>query len=109
MTLGEDMKKIALLAAITILAGCGSFPLGMAYAPPGVPKAQLEMDVLVCQDRAKNEANTNERQVGNFLAGMTIIGAPIAMEAEKAKQREVFKVCMENRGYRVEPPVEARK
>ena len=103
------MKKAILAIPVITLVGCGSFPLGMAYAPPGVPKAQLEMDVLVCQDRAKNEANTSERQVGSFLAGMTIIGAPIAIEAEKAKQREVFKQCMENRGYRVEPPKEARQ
>jgi hypothetical protein len=101
------MKKVVLLAALALI-GCGSFPLGYVHAPDGVTKVQMEQDMLVCKDRAFHEANTNERQAGSFLAGLTIIGAPIAIEAEKAKQREVFKFCMENRGYRVTPPSDTR-
>src|SRR5437660_778989 len=37
---------------------------------------------------------------------MTLIGAPVAFESDKAKQREVFKSCMEAKGYVVEPAPE---
>ena len=39
--------------------------------------------MLVCKDNAKNEANTAARVAGSFVAGLTIIGAPIAIEEEK--------------------------
>jgi len=44
------------------------------------------------------------RQAGAFVLGLTIVGAPVAFELERAKQREVYKSCMEARGYRVVPP-----
>src|SRR5262249_46469082 len=59
---------------------------------------------LTCKDQVKLEANTAGRQAGAFALGLTIVGAPIAFELEKAKQREVYKSCMEARGYRVLPP-----
>jgi predicted small lipoprotein YifL len=95
-----------LLVALTVsgLVGCGSFPLGTVYPIQGQTAPQRDADMLVCKDRAKNEANTDARVAGSFLAGLTIIGAPIAIEAEKAKQREVFAQCLTERGYRVEPP-----
>jgi hypothetical protein len=87
-----------------VLAGCGSFPLGTAYPTGGQTHNELQLDVLVCQDRAQKEANTAERQAASFVAGLTIIGAPFAIEAERAKQREVWQQCMREKGYTVKPP-----
>ena len=64
----------------------------------------MQIDNLTCKDQAKLAANTAERQAGAFALGFTIVGAPLAFELEKAKQREVYKSCMEARGYRVLPP-----
>lgn len=64
----------------------------------------MNIDNLVCKDKAKTEANTAGRQAASFIAGATIIGAPVAIEAEKAKQREVYAACMDARGYVVVPP-----
>ena len=90
-----------------VLTGCGTFQLSSG-AIPNSPKTQeqLQLDNLSCKDQAKLEANTAGRQTGAFLLGMTIVGAPVAFEMEKAKQREVYKSCMEAKGYRVLPPAD---
>lgn len=87
-----------------LLAGCGTFPLGSVYADQGQTPQQREQDILVCKDRASTEANTQARVAGSFVAGLTLIGAPIAIQAEKDKQREVFAKCLTERGYRVVAP-----
>ncbi len=100
----STFRLLALGAFVVTAAGCGSYPLsGGAYPPPGKTSQELQLDVLTCQDRAKNEANTSARQAGAFALGLTIVGAPIAFELEKAKQREVYAACMSARGYRVLP------
>lgn len=96
--------KLALILACAALAGCGTFPLGTVYSDAGQTPQQRETDMLVCKDRARTEANTDARAAGSFLAGLTIIGAPIAIQAEHDKQREVFAKCMTERGYRVVAP-----
>jgi hypothetical protein len=98
------MKRSLIIFVIILLAGCGSFPLGMVYSMRGQSDQQRETDMLVCKDKAKNEANSSARVVGSFVAGLTIIGAPIAIEEEKRKTREVFAECMDGRGYKVTPP-----
>lgn len=60
------------------------------------------MHILTCKDKAATEANTDARVAGSFVAGLTIIGAPIAIAEERRKQREVFAACMTERGYRVD-------
>lgn len=101
------MKTIILVVSIATLAGCGSFQLGNVHPQSGKTAEQQQLDMLGCKDRAHIEANTAGRQVGSFIAGMTIIGAPIAFEAEKSKQREVFAECMQARGYTVTPANDA--
>jgi hypothetical protein len=98
------MKKLALIFVSILLTGCGTFQLGTVYSIKGQSVQQRETDMLICKDNAKNEANTTARVAGSFVAGLTIIGAPIAIEEEKRKTREVFAECMEKRGYRVTPP-----
>ena len=89
---------------IVVLSGCGTFQLsGGAYAPAGRTSEQQQLDVLVCKDRAVKEANTAGRQTGAFFLGMTIVGAPVAYEMEKRKQREVYAECLTERGYKVIP------
>lgn len=92
-------------STILLLAGCGTFQLASGVIP-STPKTQeqQQLDNLGCKDQAKLEANTTGRQTGAFLLGMTIVGAPVAFEMEKAKQREVYKSCMEAKGYRILPP-----
>lgn len=87
-----------------LLAGCGTFPLGVAYADKGQSREQLHADVLWCKDQAQTAANAPGRQVGSFIAGLTIIGAPVAYENEKQLQRDVYRACMNDKGYRVEMP-----
>jgi hypothetical protein len=98
------MKAFTTLGLTVLLTGCGSFMLGYVQPQAGKTAQDQQLDTLVCKDRAKTEANTSARQAGSFLAGMTIVGAPIAIEAEKAKQREVFTQCMGEKGYQVRPP-----
>lgn len=91
------------IAPILLLAGCGSFPLGYVDARAGKTDQDRQMDMLVCKDQARNEANTDARVAGSFLAGLTIVGAPIAIAAERQKQRDVFADCMKAKGYNVRP------
>lgn len=98
------MKRLAIISTSILLTGCGTFQLGTVYSLKGQSVQQRETDMLVCKDNAKNEANTTARVAGSFVAGLTIIGAPIAIEEEKRKTREVFTDCMEKRGYRVTAP-----
>lgn len=108
-TLGLPCSRIRLyvatIAIILACGGCGTFQLSSG-AIPQVTKSseQIQLDNLTCKDQAKLAANTAERQAGAFLLGFTIIGVPVAYELEKSKQREVYKSCMESRGYRVLPP-----
>ena len=98
------IRLLPVLVLPLVVAACGTFPLsGNTYGPPGKTQDQHQMDILVCKDQAKLAANTTGRQTGAFLLGMTIIGAPVAFELEKAKQREVFAECMTARGYTVMP------
>lgn len=97
------MKKTISVISVICLTGCGSFNLGLVHPQAGKTAEQQQLDMLTCKDRAAVEANTEGRQIGSFLAGLTVIGAPIAYEAEKAKQREVFTDCMQARGYTVTP------
>lgn len=96
--------RSAILVAAVLVAGCGSFPLGRTVPPLTKTAEQHQLDQLTCKDQAFQSANSSERQAGNFLMGLTIVGTPIAWEIEKKHQREVFKNCMEARGYTVIPP-----
>ena len=99
-----NRSTIAVLAATVICSGCGSFPLGTAFPERSQSKDETRLAVLECQDRAKNEANSDARVAGAFIAGLTIIGAPIAIAEERRKTREVWQDCMLAKGYRVVPP-----
>ena len=101
-------RVLSLILVALLLTGCGTFQLASGiYPPPGKSSDQQQTDILVCKDQAKNEANTAGRQAGAFLLGMTLVGAPVAYELEKSKQREVFSECMTARGYRITPTTDA--
>lgn len=102
----RNLKVIPLIIFIALLTGCGTFSLGTAI--PQKPKSvnEQQLDTLDCKDRARLAASAADVQVGAFLLGMTIIGAPAGFELEKSKQREAYKSCMEEKGYRVIPPVD---
>ena len=100
-------RTVAATLCVVFVAGCGTFQLASAvYPPSGKSQEQQQLDNLSCKDNAKNEANTAGRQAGAFALGLTIVGAPVDYELEKSKQREVYKGCMEARGYRVVNPTD---
>lgn len=101
------IRLFMILPACAVLAACGTFQLASGVTPLSAKTPeQQQLDMLSCKDHAKLEANTAGRQAGNFVLGMTLVGAPLAYELEKKKQREVFKACMERRGYAVAPPAD---
>ena len=103
------MKRLVVVAAL-VCAACGTFQLASnVHAPPGRTKDQMQLDILTCKDQARLETDKAENQVKDFLLGLTIIGAPIAYEKDKATQRDVFAKCMADRGYRVDPPSDSPK
>jgi hypothetical protein len=100
-------KRIRLAGAgliLLLMSGCGTFDLGTVFPVNGQSVAQRDSDMAICKLKAYEAANTKERQAGNFLAGLTIVGAPIAIEEEKKLQRRIFKECLEEKSYAVEPP-----
>ena len=97
-------KTAAVVLLCSALTGCGTYSLGRAFPQKGETQDQVRLAVLDCQDKAKNEANTDGRVAASFAAGLTIIGAPIAIAEERRKTREVWQECMKAKGYRVEPP-----
>jgi len=94
--------KIAFLFLLT-LTGCGTFNLGYVKPQAGKTPDQQALDILTCKDSARLATDAASNQVANFLLGMTIIAAPLAFESDKAKQRSVYKECMNARGYEVIP------
>ena len=87
-------------------AGCGTFQLASSVTPNTAKTTdQIQLDTLVCKDRAKTEANTAEKQARAFVLGATlsVIGSGIAYDTEKADQRHAFRDCMEAKGYTVVP------
>ena len=104
------IRLVPILVLPLVVAACGTFPLSGGTSPPaGKTADQHQLDLLTCQHDAKMAVSTAARQTGNYLLGMTIIGAPVAFELEKAKQREVFAQCMTARGYTVVPVDGAQK
>jgi hypothetical protein len=94
------MRRTMLLALLTFgVAACGTFNLGNVRPQIGKTSEQQQLDTLTCKDQANLAANSAGRQTGDFLLGLTIVGAPVAYEMDKAKQRQVFADCMHARGY----------
>lgn len=101
------IRLAGMTAAVLVLSACGTFQLAAnVYPLANQTQEQMQLDNLSCKDKARLEANTAERQAGAFALGLTIVGAPLAFELEKAKQREVYKSCMEAKAYRVLPPAD---
>ncbi len=98
-----------LSATVALLASCGTFPLGNVQPQSGRSADQQQSDTLYCKDQAQLAANSAGRQTGDFLLGLTIVGAPVAYELDKTKEREVFASCMQEKGYTVIPPLESKQ
>ena len=98
------MRTLLLTIVTLVLAGCGTVPLGTAYAQQGQSVRERDQDILYCKDWAKTQTDTTERTVGSFLAGLTIIGAPFAIASANDRMRELYAQCMSERGYHVDPP-----
>lgn len=98
------MRSTVILVACAALAGCGSFPLGTSYPQKGQTQHEVDADILYCKDWSKTATDTDARIAGSFLAGLTIIGAPIAIKSARDRHRELFSECMSARGYKVVGP-----
>jgi hypothetical protein len=101
----RGMQKAIVLALLFAcgLTACGTFNLGNVRPQVGKTAEQQQLDTLTCKDQANLAVNSTGRQTGDFLLGMTIVGAPVAYEMDKAKERQVFADCMNARGYVVTP------
>ena len=95
-------KSVISIAVVTgLLTGCGTFNLGYVQSQAGKTADQQQLDTLTCKDTAKLVSESGDRQVAQFLLGFTIVGYPIAYELDKSKKREVFKECMQGKGYSI--------
>lgn len=97
------VKTTAGIFILVTLTGCGTFNLGYVKPQTGKTPDQQMLDTLTCKDQARLATETAGKQVGDFLLGMTIIGAPMAYELDKKNKREFFKECMNTKGYEVIP------
>lgn len=97
------MRLIHLTPLLLALTGCGSYVLGYVQPQVGKTDQDRQTDMLICKDQAKIETDTDARVAGSFVAGLTIVGAPIAIAAAREKEREVFARCMNAKGYQVRP------
>jgi hypothetical protein len=102
----KQLVMTSVIFSVLLMSGCGTFDLGMVYPVSGQSAAQRDGDMAICKVKAYEAANSKERQAGNFIAGLTIIGTPVAIEEDKKLQRRIFKECLEEKGYVVEPPKE---
>jgi hypothetical protein len=93
---------LVLLLACGVIA-CGTYTLGIVRPQAGKSADQQQLDTLTCKDQAHLAVNSTGRQTGDFLLGLTIVGAPVAYEMDKSKERQVFADCMHARGYVVTP------
>ena len=104
-TLQNGNRRLPILTLLLFCAACGTFPLsGKIYPPADKTSEQERADILTCKARAKDAATTVSQEEVPSILGMTLIGAYVANEIGKPKQREVFKTCMERLGYSVTPP-----
>lgn len=94
---------VTVSASLALSAGC-TFNLGTVRSPSGKTADQQQSDILYCKDQAHLAVSSTGRQTGDFLLGVTIVGAPVAYELDKSKQREVYGTCMRAKGYTVIPP-----
>jgi len=100
----EMLKTLTLTLLFAFsLAACGTFSLGNVHPQANKTAEQQQLDTLTCKDQANLAVNSAGRLAGDFLLGMTIVGAPAAYEMDEAKQRQVFTDCMQARGYAVTP------
>lgn len=95
------MKALALVCVFVALGGCTTFPLGTVHAAPGTSAQAQQVAILVCKDAALTAANATGQQVKESLLGLTIVGYPVAVASDRARQRAVFASCMRSQGYEV--------
>lgn len=88
-----------LLSLSLLTSACGTFNLGNVSPQANKTADQQQLDILTCKDKANLAINSAGHQTADFLLGMTIVGAPVAYENDKAKAREVYAGCMQARGY----------
>lgn len=100
----RKVNRAGILSVVLLLAGCGTYPLsGGALPPAGKTRDQAQLDLLVCQDEARQSVNSAGTQARSFALGLTVIGAPAAYDLEKKDARAVYAKCMTDKGYTVIP------
>src|ERR1700722_19764472 len=80
-------STMLLLVFACCVTACGTFNLGNVRPQAGKTAEQQQLDTLTCKDQANLAVNSAGRQTGDFLLGLTIVGTPVAIEREKAKER----------------------
>jgi hypothetical protein len=97
------MIKTFTLTSVLLLGGCATFNLGYVQSQPGHTSDQQQLATLTCKDEAHLAASSNGDVAKGFLLGLTIVGTPVAIAMDRAKQRKVFTNCMQDKGYTVNP------
>lgn len=102
----SKIKDFILVLAIScVLSACGTYNLANSVqAPLDKSGSQKETDTLACTHQADMAVNSAGRQVGDFILGATIIGAPVAYQMDKKSARNAFANCMNARGYNLVMP-----
>jgi hypothetical protein len=97
------MKTAFTIITCVTLCGCATFNLGTVKAQEGRTADQQQLDTLTCKDQAHLAAEGAGQQTKEFLLGFTLVGYPVAVASDKAKQRDAFTSCMTAKGYVVTP------
>lgn len=109
LRLARVREALAVGVVALSVTACGNFALGTVQPQLGKSASDMQLDIAICKDQAYKRAGTPDRQAAAFVMGLTIVGAPVAFEIDKATQRSVFRDCMESQGYRVMAPVEVAR
>ena len=86
----------ALILAL-LLGACAPYHLASSGKPPSGAIAQTDIDA--CRSIAVADNSTAADRAAGFVAGMTLIGAPIAYEVHKGRVRQAFVDCLTARGW----------
>jgi hypothetical protein len=84
------MRRTILIVLLACgVTACGTFNLGNVRPQAGKTSEQQQLDTLTCKAQASLAVNSAGRETGDFLLGMTIVGAPVAYEMDKSKNPPV--------------------
>jgi ribosomal protein L32 len=96
----RTLKRLSAISLTVLCSACGTVKLADTIVPHDTKTSdQQQIDILTCKDQAKLAVSSAGRQTGDFFLGLSVVGIPLAIAMDNAKQREVFASCMATHGY----------